>query len=266
MSTGPYVQTDLDERDTLGIVATVTMTHEKKLNILSTAMIQQLGDAVDDLMSREQIRVVVLTGAGGRAFSGGADISELASITSPTKAVEFITRLHHVCSGFRKLPIPVIARIEGHCYGGALELAAACDMRIATKESRFGMPEVNVGLPSVIEAALLPQLVGWGKTRELVYTGRIIDAEEAYQCRLIERVVSKDLMEIATEEWIEAILRSGPRAIRLQKELVREWENLSLDEAIGKGIEAFEKAFWNSEPHTFLQEFLNRPREPRNDA
>src|SRR5690606_40996864 len=118
-------------------------------------------------------------------------------------AERFITLLHHVCTAVRDCAIPVIARIRGYCLGAGLEVAASCDLRVATHDSTFGMPEVHVGIPSVIEAALLPSLIGWGRTRELLYTGTAIDAAEAERIGLVERSVPAEQLDAALEVWLD---------------------------------------------------------------
>ena len=123
------------------------------------------------------------------------------------------------------------------------------------------MPEVRVGVPSVIEAALLPRLIGWGKTAELVYTGESIPASEALACGLVERVVDRDQLDQAVDRWTHAILEAGPRAVRLQKALIRQWESLPLEKAIERGIEAFVAAYETDEPRKMMQGFLTRPRK-----
>jgi enoyl-CoA hydratase/carnithine racemase len=152
----------------------------------------------------------------------------------------------------------VIARIEGYALGAGLEIAASCDLRVAADSAKFGMPEVKVGIPSVIEAALLPRLVGWGRARRLLYTGEIIDAGTAERWGLVERVVAPSELEAAIEEWAAAILAAGPQAIRLQKALIGEWEELSLAEAIERGIEAFAGAYETREPAERMGAFLRR--------
>ena len=141
-----------------------------------------------------------------------------------------------------------------------MEIAASCDMRIAAEGSTFGMPEVNVGIPSVIEAALLPQLIGWGKTRELVFTGRSIGADEALQCGLVERVTALDRLDATLEEWVAGIVNAGPRAIRLQKTLIAQWEKLPLDKAIEAGIDSLSDAYATEEPVDAMRRFLDRKR------
>jgi enoyl-CoA hydratase/carnithine racemase len=242
-----------------GRVATVTVDHRAKLNILDLGRIERLREAFVGLASDEGLRVAVLTGAGGRAFIGGADVNELVRL-EPGSARRFITTLHEACQAIRELPVPVIARIDGYCLGGGLEVAASCDLRVASEGSTFGMPEVRVGIPSVIEAALLPSIVGWGRARELVYTGESWGAGEALAAGLVEKVVVTAELDAAVEGWVAAILANGPRAIRAQKALIARWERLPIDEAIRAGIDAFEAAFESAEPQEYMRRFLERPR------
>jgi enoyl-CoA hydratase len=154
------------------------------------------------------------------------------------------------------LPVPVIARISGYALGAGLEVAAACDLRIAEEGARFGMPEVKVGIPSVIEAALLPSLIGWGRTRRLLFTGETIDATEAESWGLIDWTVPSFGLDSEVEKVLSAILACGPNAIRLQKALIREWEDLPLAQAIERGITRFADAYATDEPKRMMQLFL----------
>jgi len=255
---GEYVHVSLDERPD-GRVATVTVDRQAKLNVVHTPLLQELLAALTPLHDDPTLRVVVLTGAGERAFIGGADIGEMATL-DPDGAEAFITRIHDVCASLRDLPVPVIARIDGYALGAGLEIAAACDLRVASTRAVLGMPEVQVGLPSVIEAALLPTLVGCGKARELVYTGATVDAAEALRIGLVERVVEPGALDGALAEWIDAICNAGPQAIRRQKALIREWERLPLADAVAAGIRAFRAAYADDEPREYLGRFLQRGR------
>ena len=129
------------------------------------------------------------------------------------------------------------------------------------------MPEVQIGIPSVIEAALLPRLMGWGRAAELLLTGRVIDAREALQAGLIERLAEPDALDGVVAEWTEAICAAGPRAIRAQKALMRRWEGGREDAAIAEGITAFREAHGSDEPRSKLQEALARRghRRPRRE-
>ena len=252
----------VDDGDKRGSVARIVVDYQARLNILNSDLIGQLTAAARSLADSECLRVAVLTGAGDRSFIGGADLNEMAALDKQS-ARAFISLLHEACVALRNLPVPVIARIDGYCLGAGLEIAASCDLRVASDQSTFGMPEVRVGIPSVIEAALLPRLVGWGKAGELIYTGGPISAAEALACGLVERVVPRHQLDQAVKRWTEAILDSGPRALRLQKALMREWERLPLDQGIERGIESFATAYETDEPARMMQEFLERWREGR---
>jgi enoyl-CoA hydratase/carnithine racemase len=250
----------IEKRDDQGKVVKITLDNVKKLNTLNTPLIEQLTTLIKDYQDDEDLRVMILTGEGNRSFIGGVDINELAGLT-PATAEVFITRLHNLCTAIRDVPVPVIARISGYCLGGGLEVAASCDLRVATADSTFGMPEVNVGIPSVIEAALLPRLIGLGKTRELVFTGQFVSAEEALRIGLVERVVPEQGLDRAVEDWVEAITNAGPKAIRLQKSLLRHWESLPLGQAIEQGIHYLAKAYESDEPGVLMKRFLNQKRK-----
>ena len=251
---GPRITTRIEER-AAGRIAHVTVDHPGKLNILDRALIGALGNQLTALGDDESLRAVVLRGAGERAFIGGADIRDMAALDEGS-ARDFITLLHRACDAVRRLPVPVVARIEGYALGAGLEVAAACDLRIAAEGARFGMPEVKVGIPSVIEAALLPSLIGWGRTRRLLFTGETINAAEAERWGLVECCVPKAELDGVVEQVLEAILACGPHAIRLQKALIREWEDLPLSQAIARGIARFGEAFQTDEPRRMMGAFL----------
>ncbi len=243
----------------VGRVARVTMHFSGRLNIVNTPALESFIPAMKGLSGEADLRAVVLRGADEAAFIGGADIKEMVGLDRDS-AEEFISRLHTACSMLRDMPVPVIADIRGFCLGAGLEVAAACDLRVAAEYSVFGMPEVHVGIPSVIEAALLPGLIGWGRTRELLFTGRRIGATEAASWGLIERAAPADAVEGIVSEWLDGILRAGRRAIRLQKRLIRQWEDKPLGEAIKLGIACFRDAYTTDEPAIFMRRFLDRKK------
>ena len=243
-----------DERDVGGRIAYVTINNAHKLNTLNSALMKDFVAICEDLAHDQALRAVVVTGAGDKAFVGGADIDEMASL-DPDSARTFITLLHGCCNALRELRVPVIARIQGYALGGGLELAVACDLRVASDTAVFGMPEVKLGIPSVIEAALLPALVGWGRTRQMLLLGESFGAAEAATWGLVERVVPTHQLDEAVENYIQSILRAGARAVRLQKELIRSWEDLPLRAAIKAGIDAFVAAWETEEPRRAMSEF-----------
>ena len=259
-----HIEVEYRDDDARGSVARIVIDNRDRINILNSDLIDQLISSVNGLANDQRLRVLVITGAGEKAFIGGADINEMATLGTNdegSSARQFITILHYACSALRGLPVPVIARINGYCLGAGLEIAASCDMRVAADHSIFGMPEVKVGIPSVIEAALLTRLIGWGRTAKLVFTGESISASDALAWGLVERVVPADQLDREVEQLTESILNAGPRAIRLQKQLMREWERLPIEEAIERGIESFATAYETEEPRRFMQRFLKRKRE-----
>jgi enoyl-CoA hydratase len=231
-----------------GHLARVTIDNREKLNSLGRALMERIVAAAQALAADPELRLVILSGAGGRAFVGGADIGEIAALDRDS-ARGFITLVHRCCDAFRLLPVPVIARIEGYALGAGLELAASCDLRVASEDSRFGMPEVRIGIPSVVEAALLPRLVGWGRARRLLLTGETIDAAEALLWGLVDAVAPAAALDAALDRLARPILAAGPQAIRLQKALIREWEELPTGAAIARGIDCFVRAFDGDEPN-----------------
>lgn len=242
--------------DTRG-VARIAVNNPARRNALGNAGKRALAEAIERVGADPGLRVIVLTGAGERSFISGADLAEMSGFVAG-HASEGPGLTHRVCAAIRGAPVPVIARINGHCFGAGLEIAASCDMRAAAEGAKFGMPEVLFGLPSGMEACLLPQLIGWGKTRELVFTGRHIDVREALACGLVERMGPPGQLDAIVEEWTAAILSAGPRAIRAQKALIREWERVSIEEAVQKGIEAVAAAHGSEEARRLMAAFLAR--------
>src|SRR5205823_6441044 len=236
-----------EDRPEGGYLARLVIDNASKLNALNRELMVEIVEAVKALEVDPELRLVIVTGAGERAFVGGADINELAALDADS-AREFITLVHRCCDGFHRLPVPVIARVNGYALGAGLELAAACDLRVASEGAVFGMPEVRVGIPSVVEAALLPRLIGEGRARRLLLTGVTIDAQEALAWALVDAVAPPDRLDVVVEGFPDAILAGGPNAIRLQKRLIREWQDLSATAGIARGIETFVEAFETDEP------------------
>ena len=248
----------VEEREA-GRVAYVTVNNPDKRNALGLAGKKQLAGAFHKLAKDKSLRVAVLSGAGERSFIAGADIAEMKDIT-PQKAHDVHEWVHRACDSIRALPVPVIARVNGYCFGAGMEIAASCDMRIGVTTAKFGMPEVRFGIPAGMEACLLPQLIGWGKTRELVYTGDHIDAQEAHRCGFLEKMVEPARLDEGVEQWVASILAAGPRAIRIQKKLVRDWERMTIAQAVQAGIRACTEARKTDEPRRLMAAFLDRKK------
>jgi len=251
----PHIEVRIDEL-LHGVVARVTIDNARHLNALNSALMDEFVDALSRLAGDQTLRAAVLTGAGAKSFIVGADITEMAALADAVSAKAFIARLHLCCDAIRTFPVPVIARIQGYCFGAGLEIAAACDLRIASETALFGMPEVKLGIPSVIEAALLPTLVGWGRAREIMLLGEKFSAANALGWGLVERVVPGPTLDAAVDACIGSLLTSRPRAVRLQKRLIRQWEELPLSAAIAAGIDAFAAAYESDEPGAAMTKFL----------
>jgi enoyl-CoA hydratase len=248
-----------------GRVARLTIDNPGRLNSLNTGLMQEIVEKMAEVAADPELRLAILAGAGGRAFVGGADIDEIAGLDR-AGARAFITLVHRCCAAFRNLPVPVIACIDGFALGAGLELAAACDLRVASENSVFGMPEVAIGIPSVVEAALLPQLIGAGRARRLLLTGETIGAGEALAWGLVDGVAPQAALDLAVERVARPILAAGPRAVRLQKSLILDWEELPTAAAIERGIDAFAAAYDSDEPARMAGAALARLKARRNAA
>ncbi|HEX4711211.1 enoyl-CoA hydratase [Phenylobacterium sp.] len=244
------------EQHPRGRVAFVAIDNQKKLNSLSSRVMEQFSEVFRDLAKDGDLRAVVLAGAGGKAFIGGANIDEMAQLAGPEAARAFILKVHGCCQAIRDLPVPVIAAIGGWCLGAGLEIAAACDLRLCADTAQFGMPEVKLGLPSVVEAALLPSLIGWGRTRRILMTGETFGAAEALAWGLVEEVHPPATLVGALDDLLGKLLEAEPRAVRIQKALIQRWEELPVSQAIAAGVDAFEDAWTTDEPAQSMARFL----------
>jgi enoyl-CoA hydratase/carnithine racemase len=219
-----------------GGVARIFLNRPEKVNALDSVLLEKLLDAVNRVSANRDLKVVVL-GGRGRAFCGGADVTELAALTEST-AGAFVERIHEVCVAIRRLAVPVVARLHGAVIGAGLEIAAACDLRIAAEGTRFAMPEVKLAIPSVVEAALLPRLMGSGRAAWLVLTGEAIDARRACEWGLVEEIGGDD----AVDAVVSSLLKADRVALSAQKELLQLWEEAPLAESIARSIELFARA------------------------
>lgn len=213
-----------------GPVARIFLNRPEKANALNSAALEELRAAVAALEPDEALRVVVL-GGRGKTFCGGADVAELKSLNAAT-AGPFVEKIHNVCKAIRELPVPVVAAVHGAVIGAGLEIAAACDLRIAAEGTKFAMPEVRLGIPSVVEAALLPRLVGSGRAAWLMLTGEAIDARRALEWGLIEEIGDG-------KGLVQKLLAADREALRVQKQLLQLWGEASLATSIATSIERF---------------------------
>ena len=225
----PYTTLLFDIRDA---VATVTVNRPEKLNALNAAVIAELGDVTDRIGKDPAIRGMILTGAGPKAFVAGADIDEIAAqgpVDGKARALEG----QRVFRSLERCGKPVVAAVNGFALGGGCELAMACHMRVASEQARFGQPEVKLGIgPGYGGTVRLPRLVGKGRALELLLTGQMIDAQEAYRIGLVNRVVPADRLMSDSDQMLRAILENGPLAVRACLEAVDAGLDIGVDEAL----------------------------------
>jgi enoyl-CoA hydratase/carnithine racemase len=238
-------------------VATVELVNAKSMNILGSEAIEELTTQFRKLSREDDCRVVVLRGAGDKAFIGGADINEMAGLDQGS-AEAFIGRLAVLCEAVRTCPAPVIARLSGWCLGAGLEVAVSCDLRVAGAGATFGMPEVAVGIPSVIHAALIPVMIGASRAAWLLLTGETIDADTAANWGLVHDVVPDDELDARITQLAARMAALGPEAVRRQKLLLNEWIDMTPRRAIEESIAQFGLAFLTGEPQHYMARFMER--------
>ena len=236
-------------------IATLSIANAKSLNILGTPVINSLRHALGLVAADSAVRVLIMRGQGDKAFVAGADIMEMEKFDA-TRARAFIDNLRRLCEAVRNLQVPVIARIPGWCLGGGLEFALACDLRIGSDQAKLGMPEVKVGIPSIIHAALLPRLVGQARTNWLLLTGEVVEAAEALNYGLLDRVVPADQLDAEIDRVAALMASFGPAVMAQQKRLLREWEQEPLETSILNGVDEFAQAFDTGEPQRYMGEFV----------
>jgi enoyl-CoA hydratase len=212
-------------------IATLTVNRPDKLNALNAALIGELGETIDEMQSRDDVGGIILTG-GGRAFVAGADISELANVTA-LEGKRLARRGQEIFRRFETSPKPTVAAVNGFALGGGCELAMACQIRIASEAAKFGQPEVKLGLiPGYGGTQRLPRLVGRGRALQLLLTGEMIDAQEAYRIGLVNRVVAADQLLPAATAMIQQMLMNAPLGVAACIDAVDRGVDMPLDDAL----------------------------------
>ncbi len=238
-------------------IAQVTIDSGGPLNIVGSATALGVAAALRALARDPAVRAVVLRGTGQKTFVGGADVRELVRL-EPVSARRFIAALHEMCEAARDLPVPSVCALPGWCIGVGLELAAACDLRVAADDARFVMPEVKLGIPSVIHAAFLSRIVGEGRARWLMLTGEAVDARKAESWGLVNEVVPLAELAAAVERRALALAELSPTGLRAQKQVLRASEAPHLDASMAHSIEVFGAAYESADPERLMRAFLER--------
>lgn len=220
-------------------IATITLNRPEALNAFSREVVDEILQALQDVMNDENVRVVVLTGAGEKAFSAGADIKSMIGMTV-LKARELSLMGEKLCLALENLEKPVIAALNGYALGGGLEVAMSCDLRIASENARMGQTEINIGLiPGWGGTQRLTRLIGRTKAKELVFTGRMIDAKTAEQLGIINMAVPHDKFKETVRQFALDLVSKAPVAVRVAKALINKGADISLDSALALEREGF---------------------------
>lgn len=239
-------------------IAKITVNRPEALNALNWQTMQEIHDGFAKAKDDNQISGVIITGAGEKSFVAGADIKELAT-KDPVGAKEFSVASQEILHCIEHFPKPVIAAVNGFCLGGGCELAMACHMRVASENAKFGQPEVNLGLiPGNGGTQRLPRLVGKGRALELVLTGNMIDAQEAFRIGLVNKVTSPEELISTSEKILETIMTKGPVAVKLALEAVNHGMELSLDEGVQLEANLFGLCFSTEDMKEGTQAFIEK--------
>src|SRR2546427_226860 len=230
------------------------------LNLLEPGLIGLLRSTFETLARDASVRAAVVTGRG-RAFTAGMDVNVLRDLDAAS-ARALITELCAAIDAVHRAPFPVVAAVHGACLGAGFELALACDLRVAAAHASFGLPEVRVGVPSVIQAALLPPLIGPGRAAEMLLLGTPVDATRALGWGLVNRVVEPGALAAAVDETLAMLLACAPGAVRAQKALMIRWRETDLPSAVRAGIDAFAACYAGDEPREGAAAVLEK-RAPR---
>ncbi|HEX8890636.1 MAG TPA: enoyl-CoA hydratase-related protein [Pyrinomonadaceae bacterium] len=241
-------------------VAIITINRPEKRNALNIKTREEGAQVLDALRDDESIGVVVITGAGDKAFIAGADIAEFAGRTALTQRDVMVAR--SLFNAIDSFPKPVIAMVNGYCLGGGCELALACDLRIASETASFGQPEINLGIiPGGGGTQRLTRLVGEGKAMELILTGDIINAHTAFNIGLVNMVVPAADLEAKTMEIANRIAEKSPVALRMAKEAVKLASRSNLDEGLRREVDLFALCFSSEDKDEGVKAFLEK-RKP----
>lgn len=239
-------------------IAMITFNRPKALNALNAALLDEFSSALDEIAADENIRVLVLTGAGDKSFVAGADINELAKFNSLT-AKNFSRKGHSIIARLQELPIAVIAAVNGFALGGGTEIAIACDFIYASENAKFGQPEINLGLiPGFGGTQRLPRLIGSNLTKELVFTGKMISAADAEKIGLANKVVAQDQLMEEVLKTAREIASKGKASLRAAKQAINYGMNTDLATGIHIEIDAFGLCYGSSDSKEGTSAFLEK--------
>ncbi|HLS16805.1 MAG TPA: enoyl-CoA hydratase [Paenalcaligenes sp.] len=238
---------------------TLSICNATRLNLLDSEVILDLTQILEEIKQIDSMNSLVLRGEGDDSFIAGAHVKEMSAL-DPDSARVFITKLKELCDAIYLFPVPVIARIPGWCLGGGLEVALACDLRVIAEEAKIGMPEVKVGIPSVLYASMLPRMIGHNHTNWMLLSGEMVDAKTATNWGLMNFCEPLADIDQKIENITTIFSELGPKVIRQQKMLNRYWQEIPLTQAIEESVESFSHAFTTGEPAYYMNKFLNKEK------
>ena len=239
-------------------IATITFNRPKALNALNNDLLSEFNDALDEIMRNESIRVLILTGSGDKSFIAGADITELATFNT-LQAKVFAQTGHNIINRLPELPIPVIAAVNGYALGGGSEMALACDFIYASTKAMFGLPEITLGLiPGFGGTQRLPRLIGRNRAKEMIFTGKMISAEEAEKIGLVNRICSPESLLENVLKTARSISAKGRVALRAAKQTVNAGIETDLSTGCRIEIDAFALCMASEDAKEGTQAFLEK--------
>ena len=241
-------------------VAIATVNRPKALNALNSEVLNDLNTLLDEIAADPEIRVLVLTGSGEKAFVAGADIGEMSTLTK-AEGEAFGKKGNDVFRKLETLPIPAIAAVNGYALGGGCELAMACDIRLCSDTAVFGQPETGLGItPGFGGTQRLARLVGSGMAKQLIYSARNIKADEALRIGLCNAVYPAEELMPAAEKLAETIAKNAPIAVRACKKAINEGLEMPMDEAVALEEKLFGSCFETAGQKEGMQAFLEKRR------
>ncbi len=243
-----------------GAVGIVTISREKALNALNSTVLEEL-DATFDAINLDEVRCVILTGAGQKSFVAGADIGEMSSLTK-AEGEAFGKKGNDVFLKIENFPVPVICAINGFALGGGCEIAMSCDIRICSDNAVFGQPEVGLGItPGFGGTQRLARLVGPGMAKQMIYTARNIKADEAFRIGLVNAIYTQEELLPAAEKMAAGIAKNAPIAVRNCKKAINEGLDLPMDKAVELEEKLFGDCFETEDQKYGMAFFLDKNKE-----
>ncbi|MER9638553.1 enoyl-CoA hydratase/isomerase family protein [Mesorhizobium sp. M0228] len=241
--------------ETIGSVRKLTLNRPEKLNAWNQPMRTMLIEALDGAEADAAVRAIILTGSGSKAFGAGQDFSESKNFDA-TRAETWMDEWRALYSRFRTGTKPIVAALNGVAAGSAFQVALLCDLRIGHKDIKMGQPEINSGIPSVTGNWILREMLGLGRAIDLMLTGRMLDADEAYAFGLINRIVPEDDVQQVALELANELAAKPPGAMRLNRQRVAEVTQAAFDDAMAAGTRIQSEAYATGEPQKMMEKFI----------